>query len=405
MTMTAARPTTSLPTLHPLTLPLVAAQFAIFGMTFAVLSVLWKDIITAVGISEATFGRVLAVMPVAGAPLMLVGGYLGDRFGPRLLPTLGTLLLLAFCSTLAGPASLVLLLLAVTCQGIGGGVYDVAINTASIDYERRAPRSVLNGLHASFNVGAVGAALLTGVLRSSGVSYRLILGGMAALYVLMLIAIWLIPPPEPARDQAAHPDWRGTLRMMRGNRVLLRIALVLCCGLIIEGTIGTWATLYLRQDIGLAAWIGGAGYALFNVTMATGRFGNQRLLNRVGPRRALLGAGIGIILADALTLATRNPVVVIVGVAALGITTAGVFPTGFIIVGRVAPGVVGLVSSVLLAFAYIIWAISSPIVGGVADAVSLRVALGILGILGLGITLAAWRLPAQQSHRDETPAA
>src|SRR3954462_13767840 len=126
---------------HPLTVWLIAAQFAIFGVTFATISVLWKDIIVAVNISEGTFGRISAAMPVAGVPVMLLGGYLGDRIGPRLLPTLGTLLMIAFCLTLVGPISIVLLLLAVIFQGVGAGIYDVGINAASVDYERRAPRS------------------------------------------------------------------------------------------------------------------------------------------------------------------------------------------------------------------------------------------------------------------------
>ena len=63
--------------------------------------------------------------------------------------------MIAFCLTLVGPISIMLLLLAVIFQGVGAGIYDVGINAASVDYERRAPRSVLNAFHACFNAGAV----------------------------------------------------------------------------------------------------------------------------------------------------------------------------------------------------------------------------------------------------------
>lgn len=378
---------------HPLTFWLIAAQYALFGVTFAMLSVLWKDIIVAVNISDAIFGRILAAMPVAGVPVMLLGGYLGDRIGPRLLPTLGTALMIAFCLTLVGPISILLLLLAVVFQGVGAGIYDVGINAASVDYERRSPRSVLNAFHACFNAGAVTGAIVTGVLRSNDVPYQSILAGLAALYALMLIAIWRIPPPAQTSQQTQQRDWRGTLREMRTSRVMRLTAVILCGGLVIEGTVGTWATLYLRQDIGLAAWIGGVGYALFNVTMTIGRLMNQRLLARIGPRTALIGAGCAIVVTNALSLATRQPWLVVFGFAALGVATAGVFPTGFIIVGRIAPGAMGLVSGVHFALAYLIWAASSPIVGAIADAGSLRLALGILGICGAIVVLCALRLP------------
>lgn len=385
------------PTLHPLTLWLIAAQFAIFGVTFATISVLWADIIVAVGISEGTFGRVLAVMPVAGVPVMLLGGYLGDRIGPRLLPLLGSVLLIAFCAALLGPPSLLLLLLAAVLQGVGSGIYDVGMNAASVEYERQSPTSVLNALHACFNAGAVMAAILTGVLRSVGVPYRAILAGVAALYVLMLLAIWRIPLPVPQAHATVQRDWRSTLRAMRANRAMRLIAIILCGGLVVEGIIGSWAPLYLRREIGLAAWVGGVGYAAFNATMTLGRLSNQWLLARIGARRALIGAGGAMVIVNALTLATRQPWLVVSGFALFGIVAAGVFPTGFIVVGRVAPGAMGLVSGVLFALAYGAWAAASPIVGGVAEAVSLRVALGILGVGGAIIALCALGLPDEST--------
>lgn len=381
---------------HPLTFWLIAAQFAIFGVMFAMVSVLWKDIIVAVDISEATFGRILAAMPVAGVPIMLLGGYLGDRIGPRLLPTLGSALMIAFCLTLASPISILLLLLAVIFQGVGAGLYDVGINAASVDYERRSPRSVLNAFHACFNAGAVSGAIVTGILRSGGVPYQAILAGLGALYGLMLVAIWRVPAPAQTSHATQQRDWRGTLKEMRASPTIRLIAVILCCGLVIEGTMGTWATIYLRADIGLAAWIGGIGYALFNATMTIGRLMNQRLLARIGPRSALIGAGCAIVVVNALTLLTRQPWLVILGFGVLGVVTAGVFPTGFIVVGRVAPGAMGLVSGALFALGYVAWAASSPLVGGIADALSLRVALGILGILGAIVALCAFRLPDER---------
>jgi MFS family permease len=103
------------------------------------------------------------------------------------------------------------------------------------------------------------------------------------------------------------------------------------------------------------------------------------------------------VVATALTLATRQAWLVVAGFALLGITGAGVFPTGFIVVGRVAPGAMGLVSGVLFALCYLAWAISSPIVGGIADALSLRVALSLLGICGALIALCGLRLPRGQA--------
>jgi len=58
----------------------------------------------------------------------------------------------------------------------------------------------------------------------------------------------------------------------------------------------------------------------------------------------------------------------------------------------------GLVSAVLFTFSYLAWAASSPLVGGIADTLSLRLALGILGVGGAVIALCALRLPNERTE-------
>ncbi|MDP9425847.1 MAG: hypothetical protein M3P37_07385, partial [Actinomycetota bacterium] len=68
-----------------------------------------------------------------------------------------------------------------------------------------------------------------------------------------------------------------------------------------------------RDGLALPALLGASGVAVFHAAMLVGRLGAAWTVNRLGNRRTLAGAGLLTATGMALALATREPLLVVLG--------------------------------------------------------------------------------------------
>jgi MFS family permease len=269
------------------------------------------------------------------------------------------------------------------------GLYDVGINASAVDLERAAGRRVMAVLHAAFSAGGVAGALSAGALLSAGVDYRMVyLVLLPPLGVVILaVTITRFPPPGGSSGDGAARE-AGLYR----NLPLILIAVIATLALLSEGEMEHWSGIYLRQTLGLSALLGGSGVAVFYGSMAVGRLGAAFVISRLGNRRTLLGAGLLAAGGMALALATREPLLVVAGFLVVGLALSAVVPIAFSVAGDLAPGRAGAAISVVTTLGYGGFLLGPVIVGGLAEVVGLRVALGIIAVSGLLIFTLSLRL-------------
>jgi MFS family permease len=228
------------------------------------------------------------------------------------------------------------------------------------------------------------------------VDYRLVyLGVLIPLgAVILAVAATRFPPQgEPTgNDRAARPE-------LHRNLPLLLIALIATLALLSEGEMEHWSGVYLRQTLGLPALVGGSGVAVFYGAMAAGRLGSALVIGRFGNRRTLLGAGVLTACGMALALATREPLLVVAGFLVVGLALSAVVPIAFSVAGDLAPERAGAAISVVTTLGYGGFLLGPVIVGGLAEVIGLRAALGIIALSGLLILALTLRLKAP----DTTP--
>ena len=155
-----------------------------------------------------------------------------------------------------------------------------------------------------------------------------------------------------------------------------------------------WSGIYLRQTLGLSALLGGSGVAVFYGAMTAGRLAAAFVIQRFGNRRTLKGAGLLAAGGMALALATREPLLVIFGFLLVGLAFSAVVPITFSVAGDLAPERAGAALSVVTTLGYGGFLMGPVIVGGLAEVIGLRVALGIIAVAGLLIFAFALRLKA-----------
>jgi MFS family permease len=155
---------------------------------------------------------------------------------------------------------------------------------------------------------------------------------------------------------------------------------------------GSWSGVYLRGTLELPALVGGAGVAVFFAAMALDRLATGVAVARLGNRRALLVAGLLTALGMSLALSTTRPALAVAGFLVVGIGVSGVVPLAYSAGGALAPGRAGAAVSVVTSFGYGGFLLRPVLVGGLAELLGLRAALGVVALCGLAIFALSARL-------------
>jgi MFS family permease len=375
-----------------LALSVLLGAFGSFGFFSGIFAVLLADLSGALGLSPGPLGLALFVGAAASILAMATLGWTADRLGRRVfLVVVGTVVGVGIVA-LALAGGYVALLAALVVLHAAEGLYDVGINAAAVDLENATGRRFMAVLHAAFSAGGVVGALSAGALLSVGMNYRHVF--LAALLPLgaVILAVAAIRFP-PQGEPPERGDGAGTPGLYRSLPLIL-IAAIATLALLSEGEMEHWSGVYLRTTLGLPALLGGSGVAVFFGAMAVGRLGAALVIARFGNRRTLLGAGLLTAGGMALALATRDPLLVIAGFLVVGLALSAVVPIAFSAAGDIAPERAGAAISVVTTLGYGGFLLGPVIVGGLAEVIGLRAALGIIAVSGLLIFTLALRLKA-----------
>lgn len=350
-------------------------QFAALGMLGGAWGVHIPSVKTQYALGEAMLSTVL-LAAASGAVLSLFGaGRVIGRLGARHACALAAAVMGVSLALALIWGTLWLLLPAMLLFGMAMSLFDVAINTEGTALESLSGRTVMSNLHAMFSVGAMAGAALTGAMLRAGVDPKIQLAaiGLAAAAVVALAARWMLEVhPAPADDEAPqrHFAWpRGPL---------LVIGLMIFAGMSAEGVMYDWCVLYLQQEVKLGQDVAAMGYAAFTAAMALARFAGDALRERYSERN-LLRASAGLSAAAmAVVLLSGHPVVSIVGYAFVGAGLAPVVPILFNAATRV-PGTSRAASiAAVSSIGYSGFMIGPPLIGGIAQAVSLTAAMWVV---------------------------
>jgi predicted MFS family arabinose efflux permease len=364
-------------------------QFAALGMLGGAWGVHIPSVKTRYALGEAMLSAVLLAAAIGAVISLFAAGRLIGRVGVRQACTLAAAVMGGMLALVLLWGSLWLLLPAMLLFGMAMSLFDVAINTEGTALESLSGRTVMSNLHAMFSVGAMAGAAMTGALLRAQVDARVQLAaiGVATAAVAALAARRMLPAhPAPAGDDTPqqHFAWpRG---------LLLVIGLMIFAGMSAEGVMYDWCVLYLQQELRLRQDVAAMGYAAFTAAMALARFGGDALRARYSERNLLrASAGLSAV-AMAVVLLSGDAAASIIGYAVVGAGLAPVVPILFNAATRV-PGTsraaaIAAVSSI----GYLGFMIGPPLIGGLAQAVSLTAAMWVVVLASALLAIGARRV-------------
>ncbi|HEY4069917.1 MAG TPA: MFS transporter [Burkholderiaceae bacterium] len=341
-------------------------------------------------LSEATLSLVLLAAAVGAVLSLFIAGRIVGRLGARGAAVLAVLVMSGVLGVVLEFPGVPVLLPAMLLFGAGMSLFDVAINTEGAVLESLGGRPIMSNLHGMFSVGGMTGAALASWMLAAGIAPRLQLAGMcvaiAAVGVLSARGM-LETHASGAEDDGgkAHFAWpRG---------LLLVIGLLIFCGMTAEGVMYDWSVLYLKQEVGMPQARAAIGYATFSGAMALARFGGDAMRARYSERALLRAGGSVAAVAMALVLLSANAWVALIGFALVGAGLAPVAPILFNAATRV-PGVsrAAAIASVT-SIGYSGFMVGPPLIGSLATATSLTMALGVLVLAAAMLALGARHVP------------
>jgi MFS family permease len=378
------------------------------------------EIKTELGLTNTALGLALAAAPIGSLTAVPLTGRLIARFGSAPVAAVAGLVLgiglpgLGLAPVWGALAAVYLVL------GAADGVMDAAMNAHGLRVQKSYGRSLINGMHGLWSVGAAtGAAVGTAAaaLRVPLVVHLLVVAALV-LGTALLAWTWRLAGPDPsdltaaaqAAPAPARPDDDGRRGVWRAVRPLAWVGLLGVLAGVPEDVANAWSTLYLAEGREAPPGLAGLGYTVFAASMMVSRFSADRVTDRFGTVTVARVGGLLAFCGYVVVLAAPTLWLSIAGFGLIGLGIAPAFPTLFHASGH-WPGVrSGDGVTVLSWVARLGFLVTPPVVGLIADNAGIGTGLVVGAVAALAYGLLAGRLaPASRAETgeraDERPSA
>lgn len=358
--------------------PTLAGFFSL-GLFWGAWAAVLPSVQQATGVSKGALGVAMLFVSVGSIPVMfLLAPRAIDRFGARSV-ALGCALF-ALATLLPGLATtLPALIVSLAACGMASGLVDVSINANVGRIENATGKRLQPFAHGTYSVGVLVGAVSAGIARNAGVGRETILIAVSAVIALTALLV--------STDHASvHAGRSHGLRLAHG---LVAIGLVGAVAFVVEGGTESWSALFLERQLHTDPAVSGLGPGVFAAAMAAGRFSGQaagRLSDRV-----LLGGGAALAAVGCATVAVAPAApLALVGFALAGAGISLNAPIVFGFAGRHRDAATSVATVTTLGYVGLL--VGPPLVGGVAQAASLRVSFLVLAAVAATVVAAATRL-------------
>ena len=343
----------------------ITGVFALAGFLFSSWYARLPQIQDDLGLSPGELGLALAGAPIGLLLAQSIVGAVSARRGSYAILAAAPLYVAAVvlpALALNGPT----LFLAVAVTGAANGVLDVAMNAQGITVERATGTRMFNSLHAVWALGALAGAGLAAAAIAVGIS------PLAHLEIVALIGC--ATAFALTRRLIRDPGAKGAPAFARPSRHLAALGVVAFCALLAEGSVFDWSSIFMADVAGASNSAAPLALAAFAFSMAGARLVGDRLALRFGSAPLARVGGVVGASGLALMVAVATPVATVVGCALVGLGISILFPLA-VRAASIQADPPGADLAAVMSVGYVGFLVGPPVVGLVAGAADLRIAL------------------------------
>lgn len=319
---------------------------------------------------------VLISLIIGALITMPLTGQLIARYGSRRVTRIVAICYVLMVALLAQASSLLLLIVFAGLFGAAKGAFDVSVNAQAIAVEKHYEQSSMSFFQGCWSAGGLLGAGAAGLMLQHHGTVRIDLSLTASLLILCSLAAVPVLVNETVKPRAdAKFVWPDT--------AMLRIAVLAFFGLLAEGAIADWASVYLHSNVGVTLPLAATGYAAYAIAMAAARFSGDWLAQHFSGKNILHVSGLLIAIGLACTLLSHTWWPAVLGLMLAGMGIANIVPVIWGVAGRNTRMGPGPAISAMTTIGYCGFLAGPPIIGSLAVLVGLRQAMGVIVLAGI----------------------
>lgn len=362
----------------------VTLCFLLNGVAWSTIIPRFPEIKRNLEIGDVSWGFIIALGPIAGLFFGMLAAPLIRRFQSAgvavITQSLGIL-----CLNLLGNAPHAwVFAIGVLLMMAFDSLCDIAMNAHGMRVQGEYGRSILNGFHAWWSVGAVTGGLIGSIAAQAQVPIWLqcLLASLIFGTLALVARHWMLDGPDPVPEQT---DDERARRFIPPSVLLRLVALGLLAGSggLLEDASGSWGPIYMERMFEAAPFLAGLSFVSLQGAQMISRFASDSIVDRIGQQRttriglalATVGTGLAVLL--------PSPAMTLIGFAMAGWGIATAFP-GAMAAGNSMPGLPqGTGLTVVTSVARVGFLVGPPIIGMVIEFVGIRWGMAVLPLATL----------------------
>ncbi len=262
--------------------------------------------------------------------------------------------------------------------GAAVGTIDVAMNIEAAVLQDLVGRRIMSRFHAAYSLGGLagagGGALAAATAMSVTVNF-LIVGGLVLTLGVTASSAFSRPPVRPGLTAASLSQVRS-LRRPKLSWTLVGLSTIAFGCFLADGAVNNWSAIYLHSSLKAGEGLAAVAYTAFSCAMAAGRLVGDHMAERIGPVRLVRYSAATATVGLAAALAVGQVAAAMVGFVLFGLGMSFVVPLVFTASSQLERP--GPSLATVNSFGYLGLLIGPALIGGIADAVGLPAALGVI---------------------------
>ena len=366
----------------------VGILFLLCGLNFATWATRIPDFKYLLALSDAELGTVLMGLPLGSLVSLPLAGWLISKFNSRIICILAVFLYILVIPIIGFSRSSYSLFACLFFFGIAGDILNIAMNTQVVALEAKMNKIIMSSFHAIFSIGLMLGSLIGGFLSKQGYEFQ------AHFYMIAGFNVISIPIfyPNLIKNETKDLDQQKTKSSFWNLGPYLTIlALIAFCGMLCEGAMADWITLYFKESILSTYYPATIGFSSFALAMVIGRFIGDFISQKFGVKMVLTSNGLLVSLGMLLTIFMPQVEMKIIGCFLTGIGISTIVPLIYSQAGNQKTIEPAIAIAGVSTIAYIGFLIGPVVIGYLADYFELKKALILLIILGFSASTVAYK--------------